>query len=512
MSMRLNPALLIDCYKFGHPGQNPEGLTNILTNGTFRTSRVNGVDKVLWFGFQATLNDLTDIWEEQFFGQEESVVLAAYKRRSDGMLGPDAINIDHIRDLHRIGYLPLRVRSLAEGTEVPLRIPVFTIETTDPRFGWLPAYLETWLSAETWLTSTSATTALHLRRALDEWANATSDTPEFVDFQAHDFSYRGMTSTESAMKSAAGHLLSFAGTDTVPGLDWIEWHYGNPGLKSVLGVSVPATEHSVMCAGGEETEAETFARLLKLYPAGIVSVVSDTWDLWKVITEILPSLKEEILARDGKLVIRPDSGDPVDILTGTYKPQWTGTDGYHEDARPRAPYEVTQPEHKGVIELLWEVFGGTVNSKGYKVLDSHIGAIYGDSITYDRANEICRRLEAKGFASTNVVFGVGSFTYQYVTRDTFGFAMKATWAEIKGEGRNLFKDPITDSGIKRSARGRLAVIKIADEYTLIEEASPEIEDSEDNELKVIWEDGGYTENGVVNWPTLVERVGVRVLQ
>ena len=214
-------------------------------------------------------------------------------------------------------------------------------------------------------------------------------------------------------------------------------------------------------------EYQVFKRLLETYPTGILSVVSDTFDLFKVITEYLPRLKEEILARDGKLVIRPDSGDPVDILCGiNSRVLWTDSDVASKTSE--------HPSYKGVIELLWDVFGGTINEQGYKVLDSHIGAIYGDSITIDRADEICRRLEAKGFASTNVVLGIGSFTYQYNTRDTFGFAMKATYVELEetsgvsiGEvgtmdvknivGREIFKDPITDDGTKKSATGLLCV-------------------------------------------------------
>lgn len=201
--------------------------------------------------------------------------------------------------------------------------------------------------------------------------------------------------------------------------------------------------------GTKDDEIGTFKELLRKYPTGILSVVSDTWDLWKVCTEYVTELKEIILSRDGKLVIRPDSGNPVDIICGYFDPQQTDL-----------------PASIGVIELLWNVFGGTINSKGYKELDSHIGAIYGDSITLERAKEICERLKAKGFASTNIVFGIGSYTYQYNTRDTFGFAMKATYGEVTyrhdSDGymvdcREIFKDPITDDGTKRSKKGLLKV-------------------------------------------------------
>ena len=200
----------------------------------------------------------------------------------------------------------------------------------------------------------------------------------------------------------------------------------------MIGGSVPATEHSVMCMGTKDNEIGTFERLItELYPTGIVSIVSDTWDFWQVITEYLPQLKSRIVARDGKVVIRPDSGDPVKIIVGD------------KDAVPGSP------EYKGAIECMWEVFGGTVTEKGYKLLDSHIGLIYGDSITLQRQEAILGGLKEKGFASFNVVLGIGSFTYEYVTRDTYGFAMKATYGEVNGEPRNIFKDPKTDDGTKK---------------------------------------------------------------
>jgi len=221
-------------------------------------------------------------------------------------------------------------------------------------------------------------------------------------------------------------------------------------------------------------EKEYLQRLLELYPIGIVSAVADTFNLWDVLTIYLPELKEEILARDGKLVIRPDSGDPVDIICGESMASIIRRKNPKNKVKPE-----DFPEYKGVIELLWDIFGGTINEQGYKVLDPHIGAIYGDSITLDRATQICERLKAKGFASTNIVLGIGSFTYQYNTRDTFGFAMKATYGEITHERsdylptqspeatepaqwteiepREIFKDPITDDGTKKSKKGLLQV-------------------------------------------------------
>jgi nicotinamide phosphoribosyltransferase len=319
---------------------------------------------------------------------------------------------------------------------------------------------------------------------------------------------RGMDSVEAVISSGVAHLTSFMGSDSLPAIYGARKFYEAEG--PVAG-SVNATEHSVMCAGGKEDEVETFRRLLETYPTGILSVVSDTWDLWKVCTEHLVTLKEEIMARDGKLVIRPDSGNPVDILCGKqiYIPQ----EYESEEEEIETKKELKSPICKGVIELLWDVFGGTINEQGYKVLDSHIGAIYGDSITIDRADEICRRLEGKGFASTNVVLGIGSFTYQYNTRDTFGFAMKATYVEVKEKceyhnhlpweeadkitkGREIFKDPITDDGTKKSATGLLHVTKVMNDYVLIDKVT--WGEEEGGELQTIYKDGNTFNKTTLN--------------
>lgn len=232
----------------------------------------------------------------------------------------------------------------------------------------------------------------------------------------------------------------------------------------------------VLCAwGGKEDEIDTFRRLItEVYPAGAVSIVSDTWDFWKVLTVYAPELKPEILSRErneiglSKVVFRPDSGDPVRIICGYNEDEIVrGEDGsiYYDLT------ELTENEVKGAVQCLWDVFGGTETEIGYKMLDEHVGLIYGDSITLVRANEILTRLKDSGFASSNIVFGVGSFTYQYNTRDTFGFAMKATYGEVNGEGREIFKDPATDDGIKKSAKGLLAVIEGDNGYELLDQVT-----------------------------------------
>jgi nicotinamide phosphoribosyltransferase len=378
--------------------------------------------------------------------------------------------------LHELGHLPIRIKAIPEGERIPIRVPSFTIQNTDPKFPWVTNYLESDISSNYWKSLTTATRAYMFRKLLERWAVETGTPPSFVSFQGHDFSYRGMSCTEDAVLSGAAHLTSFMGTDTIPAIDYLEDYYNATGP---IGMSVPATEHSVMCMGGEEDEIKTFEMLMDKYPKGILSIVSDTWDLWAVLTQYAPKLKAKIEARQAlgpvapKVVFRPDSGDPVKIIVGDHT----------------ARHEL--PARKGAVQCLWDIFGGTVqrgrNGFGgeYKQLGP-VGTIYGDSINYERAEKILFGLAQNGFASGNVVFGIGSYTYQYVTRDSLGTAMKATYGVVNGEPRVLFKAPKTDDGVKNSARGLLRVNKNASgEYYLQELCTPEEERG--GELRVVFE-------------------------
>jgi nicotinamide phosphoribosyltransferase len=482
----MNPLLYTDGYKVDHRRQYPDNTTLVYSNWTPRKSRLEGIDKVVFFGLQFFIKKyILEDFQNNFFNQPKDQIVARYARRINNYLGPNEVGTEHIAALHDLGYLPMVIKALPEGVSVPIRVPMFTMYNTLPEFFWLTNYFETLLSATVWMPCTSATLAKKYRTILDHYAQKTSSIPEFVDWQGHDFSMRGMAGLEAGTMSSAGHLLSFTGTDTIPTVDFLEEYYNANSDEELVGGSVAATEHSVMCMGTNSGELETFKRLVtEVYPHGIVSIVSDTWDLWKVLTEYLPALKEEILARDGKVVIRPDSGDPVDIICGN-------------------PNGKTEIERKGVVESLWETFGGTTNDKGYKELDSHIGAIYGDSITLARAEQICSRLEQKGFASTNVVLGIGSFTYQYNTRDTFGFAMKATYGEVDGVGREIFKDPITDDGTKKSAKGLIKVTLENGEYVLHDQVS--WEEEKQGEFREVFRDGQL----LVDWTLAEIRAQIR---
>lgn len=466
--MRIRPQNATDFYKTGHIVQYPDGTKLVYSNFTCRGDKYANVlpgfdHKVVVIGLQGICKWLLrDLWDEQFFKQPKDKVVAHYKRRMDTSLGPDAVNCDHIAALHDLGYLPVLIKALPEGSRADVRVPMWTIRNTIPEFYWVTNYLETQLSAEQWKPITSATTAYEYRRLLDRYAEETGAPPEFVLWQGHDFSARGMSGIYDGAQSGAGHLLSFFGTDTIAAIDYLEDYYG--GESTFIGGSVPATEHSVMCLGGERGEVATIQRLLTaVYPKGIVSIVSDTWDFWHVITEVAAQLKPQIMARGpagpapGKTVFRPDSGDPVKIVCGD----------------PEAPNG--SPQFKGAVECLWDIFGGTTTAKGYRTLDSHVGLIYGDSINLDRANRILAGLKAKGFSSANIVFGIGSFTYQSVTRDSYGTAIKATFGKVGNEERAIYKNPKTDDGLKKSANGLLRVEKEGDKFVLYDKQTWEQE-------------------------------------
>lgn len=474
-----NPMLLCDFYKISHRKQYDSDTEKIYSTWTPRATRMDGVNKVVVFGFQYFIKKyLIEYFNDNFFSKNIDDILNEYKRIIKYSLNDNNPETEHIEKLHKLGYLPLKICALKEGTLCPLKVPCLTIENTLPDFYWLTNFFETIFSAEIWKPMTSATIALEYKKILVKWADLTCDNKEHVKYQGHDFSMRGMPCVNSAASSGAGHLLSFVGTDTIPAIQFLEKYYNANVENELIGTSIPATEHSVMCCNGKNEYASIKRLITEVYPKGIVSIVSDTWNLWDVITKTLPQLKNEIMQRDGRVVIRPDSGNPVDIICGT--------DNIIDNLNNPYKNEIK----KGVIELLWDIFGGTINSKGYKVLDSHIGCIYGDAITLERANEICKKLKEKGFASSNIVFGIGSFTYCYNTRDTFGFAMKSTYAIKDGQEVFLFKNPITDDGEKKSQKGLVSVILDDDNLKLIDELNKsEYDNVYNNLLQPIYKNG-----------------------
>ena len=495
----------LDSYKLGHPDQYPQNVTKVSSNFTPRSIvHFNVPDdfktgKIVWFGaMQYFLRTLKSVWDETFFNKPWNDLEKEIQTLYPAFCGPNGYKVDRLRKLWALGYLPLEIKALPEGSHVNIGTPVLVVTNTREDEFWLPNSIETWLSFDLWRPSTSATIAFVYRKIIEAGAEATGGNKDFVMWQGHDFSARGMGGFYDGARSGLGHLTSFYGTDSVAAADLMNKVYGG----GIYG-SVPATEHAVMCAGGKESELETFRRLIRQYPNGIVSIVSDTWNFWNVIagpTSIAAQLKDEILARgddefgNGKVVFRPDSGDPVRIICGYEDWEVIEISGTKYAASTVSYFNGTHSgtvlsdfEIKGAVECLAETFGTTTNADGYKTLNRRVGLIYGDSITPRRAEEILQRLKNKGYASDNIVFGIGSFTYQYNTRDTLGFAMKATYVEKNGVGEAIFKDPITDNGTKKSATGLLRVDKVGSDYVLKQNCTPE--EFAGGELKTVFLNG-----------------------
>lgn len=473
------PSLVCDFYKVSHRNQYPKDTENVYSIMVPRSNKyLNKVDRVVSAGVSGfVIKYLVDFFQQAFFARAEEYVVQEYSEFIKRTLGIDDDG-SHIRELHQLGYLPLRVKAIQEGQSVPIGAPILSIENTHPRFAWLTNYLETLISCSLWQPMTSASISRKYYQLGYKFTEMTCDNKDHLQFQFHDFSMRGMSSLESAQLSGLGHLMYFNGTDTIPAITYVDEYYKGQVAKNFHPSSISATEHSVMCAllakqeaaGSGRDETESYRYLIKeVYPEGFVSIVSDTYDFWHNVEHVLPVLKNDIMSRNGRVVIRPDSGDPIQVICGI-----PGSEG-------------STVEEKGLIQALWETFGGTVNEKGYKVLDPHIGAIYGDSITLERAEQIFAGLEAKGFASSNIAFGIGSYSYQGNTRDSLGFAIKATSTIQGGQEYLLMKDPKTDSG-KKSPRGRVKVVG-----DICIDGLTANSDFEDDRMKVVFENGiAYT--------------------
>lgn len=547
--MKLHAASVTDGYKLSHGAMYADGTTKVYSNLTPRSDKIYRRNctpfydgQLVWVGAQGAVQEIKEMWDA-FFASPKEQVVGRFARRMAGYLGGYEPAVKAIAELHDVGYLPLQFKSLPEGSKVSFGIPVMTVTNILPQFYWLTNYLETVISDLTWKTATNATIAAEYKAICKHYAQLTGTDDFTVSIQCHDFSMRGMSGPEDAARAGFAHLTQFIGTDTLPAMDFAQDYYDAKD-DELIAISVPATEHAVATSNilkieadltvdapgytGQRLEAEQqfmYDLITRKFPTGIVSYVADSFDFWAVLTDILPNLKDVILTREasnvapGKLVIRPDSGDPVEVVCGLRQVpeganltdeclesdydvieqdgkfyrfetdyEWSYGESYIKGVELLE--EVSEAEVKGAIQLLWETFGGTETATGHKLLDSHIGLIYGDSITTKRAEEILRRLADKGFASGNVVFGVGSYTYQCNTRDTFGFAVKATYTEVNGEGIAIFKDPKTDSK-KKSAKGLLSVREVDGQLKLYDEVSKTAEAEDDNMLETIFKDGEF---------------------
>ena len=541
-----------DGYKLGHAEMYPQKTEMVYSNNTPRSNRLfKGSSlydgKLVVFGPQGGFQEIVEYWNESFFSQPKEKVIKRFSRRVNAYLGEGVVNVERMAALHDLGFLPIRVKTMPEGTRIAMKVPMFTVMSTFPEFFWVTNYLETIMSNMTWKQATNATIASEYSRLAIHYAMKTGFDLNLVQFQCHGFEMRGMSGLEDAIRSASGHTLFFSGTDTFAVIDYLEDYYGVNSDEQLIACSVAATEHAVSSSNILYRQARILQKMAlaniredeidvrleaevdfmhdyitRIVPTGIASYVADTYDYWGVLTTVLPRLKEVILARDGKLVIRPDSGDPLKVICGYKVRDMVGNytnadlgevydqdydlvrvDGklYTIDCVTTYDYgdtfdnyelvesNVTEVEAKGSLEILWEIFGGTTTDTGYRLLDSHIGLIYGDSITLQRFEAILKRMDELGFCSGCVVFGIGSYTYQMNTRDTFGFAVKATACTVDGEFVEIYKDPATGDKLKKSAKALLRADLLDGEYVLKDQCT--FEEERGGVLKLLFENGRF---------------------
>lgn len=527
-AFRINPLCEADGYKVGHKDMLAKGTMREYWTWIPRSFKFmpEGIDEIMSGGQQLVVRYLHSHFKELFFDKPVSEV-EKFGRDMCSYLMMD-YNADHFIDLHKLGYLPIEICALPEGEFTNNNVPHMVGINTVDNYAWFGLFLETLVSKLAWQLPVVATIGYAFKKNSVDWVNKTDSANMWVTYYMnHDFHSRGGNPFTS-IAAGLGHAFSNRGSDTLNVIEAARYYYDEPEDVSCIN-SVNASEHSVTCTGifyylkrlkagllderikeyysfdypcegsVDEPDFLAIAEWLNLadwlikFSKGILSVVSDTFNLWKLVTFILPRLKKQILARDGKLVIRPDSGDPVDIVCG--HKEFTVEEGkyYTLNNRYMADTLIENkdiPACKGLIELLWDIFGGDKSVEGYKRLDSHIGAIYGDSINLKRQVQIYERLANKDFAATNIILGVGSFSYVYMTRDQAGWAAKGAWFEILEDGvreaYNIFKDPITDDGAKKSLKGFQFV---NEKFEVTGEVSEEMAFSEANMLKRIYRDG-----------------------
>lgn len=472
-----NPLLQTDIYKIAHMLLYPQGTEYVYETLTPRkNSYFPWNNKMTVYGYELFFRRLHTKFQEEFFDLPVGDAVNPVVETISEVLGSDVA--EKVKPkfvaLHELGYLPIKVQALPEGSLVPMQVPVLTIENTHPDFYWLPGYLETSLLSETFVTSTVASTTRQFKVSGYKYAIKSTDNDDlftnktyqirelhedglnidestdtdpniwYMDFQFHDFSERGQHGNEAALLSGMAHLTSSHGTDIIQAVNYIRNNYPDKG--NMVGGSVVATEHSVMEAYGTD-QFLAYRTLLENNPTGILSVVSDTYDYWEVVNEVLPKYKDLIMSRDGKLVIRPDSLD--DVKGGLVD----------------------------TLQSMWNTFGGTINSRGFKVLDSHIGLLHGEGISLDNIDDYFDAIVSAGFSPENIVFGVGAYVYSVqASRDSFGQALKATSVTIDGVEHKVFKDPKTKTeSFKKSLKGRVLVTRDenTDEYKVTDNLTKE---------------------------------------
>lgn len=524
--MEHNMMLLADMYKYCHKNQYPKGLSKLYYTWTPRSNKFFPESNyVVWFGLLGFIKEyLISNFNKYFFDRPIGEVIEEYKKYIHNTFDENA-NTEHIEALHKLGYLPIKIMALPEGTKVPYGVPCCTVTNTHPDFVWVVNFLETLFSCNMWMPSTTATRSNCFRQIMDKYIKLTSDNLDWKRVGVGDFSFRGMASLETAITSGAAFLTSFTKTSTLPSIKYLCDYYGGNVGDGNVGSWSASVEHSCTTSNFavDNNEEDFFVKMItELYPDKSFSFVADSYDYWNFIGNIVPKYKKEILNHKGRINIRPDSGNPEDIICGKAN-RWREFENkidfenyFLQSEFMTSIYRKTQKEEDdipiyliinnrmlvatwdnlsgvdvfmyrdatieeiGSLYALWNTFGGEINSKGYKVLNPHIGLVYGDSMTLESVDRICGHMTNLGFAVENVVFGAGSYSFQYNTRDTQGWAYKATYGEIDGSPLMIYKDPKTSDGLKKSQRGMVRVYKDSDGIIkFIDGLYPGITDTDD---------------------------------
>ena len=479
--------LMADTYKNTNPDAMPEGLTKLTSYITPRKSMFKNIDKVVFFGLQGFIQEfLIDLVNETFFNRNKEEVLAEYKSYLNTQIGEQSYDLSRIAALHDLGYLPIKMKALPEGSVVNMGVPCIELTNTHPDFAWVVQWVECVAQSELFGTCNWATMAHEYRKLANKFYEKTTDDADQAMAMA-DFGFRGL-GVDNGIRASSSWLLSFNKTSTIPAMQYIDKMYNAECAKNHIGIGAVSLEHATVCSNLAvcKTEENLLRRLLTtVYKDTSFSYVSDSFDYWSLVNDTLPKLKKEIMEHNGKFLVRPDSGDIVEISVKT-------------------------------VQKLYEIFGGSTNSKGYKELNPKVGIIYGDGCQYFKIEEIWTRLEKLGFAADTILFGVGAFSFTTMctpedgmvclTRDTFGFAMKSTDCVINGKEYMIQKNPKTDQNhLKKSHKGLCCVTKDGDNFVCHDGYTSETLPA-DNLLRTVYRDGQFVRT--TNFAEIKERLNV----
>lgn len=420
-----------DSYKLTHHSQYPSNTESVYSYLEARKGAK--YPNTVFFGLQYLLQEYLEGQVIDQYDIDEAEDLAANHFGNPGLF--NKAGWQHILDYHN-GELPLRIKAVPEGSVVPVGNALMTVENTDPACWWLTNAIES-LLLKVWYPTTVATLSRDIKLDIYGYLEHSAESINGLPFMLHDFGYRGATSEESAALGGAAHLVNFQGTDTLPAIQLIQRHYGD--LSQMPGFSVPATEHSVMTALGEQGEFDIVGKLLDQHPTGILSVVADSYDIYMFVAHTLRAYRHQIAARDGVFVVRPDS------LTHRH----------------------SEPGHLvcWILHELADIFGSETNAQGYQVLPSYVRVLWGDGLDQDGIRKILSYVDKGGFSAENLVFGMGGGLLQQVNRDTQRFAFKCSAQKREGVWHDIYKKPLDIT--KASKRGRLMLVKGAEGFQTI---------------------------------------------